>query len=221
MTSDLASNIDEFVESLRVAKTEDSDLVNIYDDEHDRGGWRRERLRRFLTIPRDGYPLVLFVGEAPGVHGAAVTGVPFCSVETLTATGFERLHSINPGDDFDAIEGTQPNFNETTARDFWRVVLAEFEGLPLPMVWNAVPFWPLAKSGNGTPNRSHEVLGWDWLGAVVSWHTYAEIIAVGRTAERVLRRNCVQCCYVRHPARGGRSEFESGVRTIVNSLRSK
>ena len=218
--------INEFVESLRTAQMPPENavgrgMVNIYDDEHDLGGWRKERLRRFLTIPRDGHPLVLFVGEAPGLHGAAVTGVPFSSVETLTAPGFERLHQVNEDEGFDAVAGTQTHFKETTAREFWRVVLAEFEDMSLPMVWNAVPFWPRAESGNGTPTRQHEVFGWNWLGAVVNWCTYTEIVAVGRAAERILRQNDVQCSYVRHPARGGASKFESGVMAIVKTLRPK
>lgn len=220
------SRIDEFVETLRTAEmpTETADgrgMVNIYDDVHDPDGWRKDRLRRFLKLPRDGYPLVLFVGEAPGLHGAAVTGVPFSSVETLTAPGFERLHQVISDEEFATIEGTQPNFKETSARQFWRVVLAEFEDLPLPVVWNAVPFWPLSVSGNATPSRWEEIEGSRWLETVVNWCTYAEVVAVGRSAERGLRRIGSQCRYVRHPSRGGASEFESGVRAIVDSLRSR
>lgn len=211
------ADINDFVESLRVAEMPDAGLVNIYSDEHDPCGWRRARLTRWLELPRDDGPVVLLVGEAPGVHGAAVTGVPFTSVETLTVDEFERLHPVNSEEGFSAIEGTQPNFREVTARQFWRAVLPEFEDLPLPMVWNAVPFWP---RGNATPNRLRLSAGSCWLRTIANWRTYAEVIAVGRTAEDALSQIGIDSCYVRHPSRGGATKFASGLKVIVESLRS-
>ena len=100
------------------------------------------RLRRWLTLPRDGVPLVLFVGEAPGRDGAAVTGVPFASVETLTAAGFERSHVVQDGEGFASVCDGEPKRTERTAKSFWHAVLPLIEGMPLPVVWNIVPFWP-------------------------------------------------------------------------------
>ena len=215
--SGLHADIDAFVESLRAAKMPDASLVNIYSDEHDPFGWRRARLTRWLELPRDDGPVVLMVGEAPGVHGAAVTGVPFTSVETLTANEFERLHVLKSDEGFVAVEGTQPNYKEATARAFWRAVLPEFEDLPLPMVWNAIPFWP---RGNATPSRYHQWYGLCWLATVLNWHTYAEVVAVGRAAEHALKQLPSEFRYVRHPSRGGATKFAAGLKAIVDSLRS-
>ena len=217
--------INEFVESLRTARMppENADgrgMVNIYDDAHDPGGWRKERLRRFLTIPRDGHPLVLFVGEAPGLHGAVVTGVPFSSVETLTAPGFERLHQVNEDEGFDAVAGTQTHFKETTAREFWRVVLAEFEDLSLPMVWNVVPFWPVDNGRNRTPNASDILFGSQWIHSMLALFPTEYVVGVGVKAKEQLAKDGLLWDWVYHPSRK-LTDFNGGVRRVAQRVRDE
>lgn len=208
----------EFVESLRVAAMPCDDLVNIYDDLHDRYGWRRARLLRWLTLPRDGGPLVLFVGEAPGREGAAVTGVPFASIATLTQPGFERLHECQVDAGFSAIGGSLGLQRESTAKAFWTAVLPLFEELPLPVVWNIVPFWPHSSSVNRTP-RPHELrLGLKWTERILKMWEFDAVVAVGRCAQRGLDLAGVASVYVRHPSRGGANEFASGIRDVLNEL---
>ena len=214
----MVSNVNEFIESLRTAQMPDDGLVNIYSDEHDPHGWRRARLARWLELPRDRGPVLLFIGEAPGVKGAAVTGVPFTSVETLTSPGFERLHFLEGDPGYAGIEGTEPELKERTAKDFWSVVLPMFAGLPLPMVWNAVPFWPRAAGRNATPKSRQRECGSKWLTEVLGWHSYAEVIAVGRVAEGALRKLGVASARLRHPSYGGKREFAQGVRKVVDSI---
>lgn len=216
------AHVNDFVESLRVAKTEDSDLVNIYDDEHDSGGWRRERLRRFLTIPRDGHPLVLFVGEAPGVHGAAVTGVPFCSVETLTATGFERLHPVNTSERFASPLDAEPELTERTANRFWTTVLSEFEDkpLPLPVAWNIMPFWPTKDGGNRTPNANDIRFGATWIESLFKLFPTEYVVGVGTKSRDALDRSGLLWDWVYHPARR-LTDFNEGVRRVAQRVRKE
>ena len=208
----------EFVESLRDAVMPSDDLVNIYDDVHDPHGWRRTRLMRWLTLPRESGPLVLFVGEAPGRDGAAVTGVPFASVETLTQPGYERLHGVHHGGGFAAIGGGVAPLRERTAKAFWTAALPLFDGLPSPVVWNIVPFWPHSSGGNRTP-RAHELsLGSSWTERVLKMWEFDAVVSVGRSAQRGLDKAGVANAYVRHPARGGATEFATGIKDVLNEL---
>lgn len=208
----------EFVESLRTAAMPSDDLVNIYDDVHDPHGWRRARLLRWLTLPRDGGPQVLFVGEAPGRDGAAVTGVPFASVETLTQPGYERLHGLHHGEGFSAIGGGEAARHEKSAMIFWDVVLSEFNNLPLPIVWNVVPFWPI---GNRDPNASELAMGSQWVIRIMSMFPEARVIGVGAFARDRLRaagylQDWDDWAY--HPSRL-KTRFTTKVAEIAGTLR--
>ena len=207
--------VSAFVESLRTATMPGDALVNIYDDAHDPRGWRRTRLRRWLTLPRDGVPLVLFVGEAPGRDGAAVTGVPFASVETLTAVGFERLHAVQDGEGFAAVCGGEPKRTERTAKIFWDVALREFKCLPLPITWNIVPFWP---TDNRTPNAEETRMGLKWTRQVVTLFPEARVVGIGTIARDGLRKSGDLYDWAYHPARR-KTQFATKVIEIASRLR--
>ena len=204
-----------FIESLRGAETPNDNLVNIYDDVHDPLGWRRSRLRRWLTLPRDRGPLVLFLGEAPGRDGAAVTGVPFASVETLTAVGFERLHAVQDGEGFAAVCGGEPKRTERTAKIFWDVALREFKCLPLPITWNIVPFWP---TDNKTPNAEESMMGLRWTRQVVTLFPEAHVVGIGTIARDRLRKSGDLYDWAYHPSRR-KSQFAAKLIEIASTLR--
>ena len=210
--------VSAFVESLRTATMPGDALVNIYDDAHDPRGWRRTRLRRWLTLPRDGVPLVLFVGEAPGRDGAAVTGVPFASVETLTAVGFERLHVVQDGEGFASVSGGEPKRTERTAKSFWNAALPVLDGLPLPVVWNIVPFWPHRFGANRKPRVPELRFGLKWTEQVIDMWEFDAVVSVGRCAEQGLNIAGVASEYIRHPSRGGANPFAAGIKRVLNGL---
>lgn len=207
-----------FVESLRTAAMPSDGLVNIYDDTHDPLGWRRTRLRRWLTLPRDGGPLVLFVGEAPGRDGAAVTGVPFASIETLTEPGFERLHAVQRGEGFASLSGGEPKRTERTAKSFWNAALPVLDGLPLPVVWNIVPFWPCRLGANRKPRVPELRFGLSWTERIVNMWEFDAVVSVGRCAEQGLNIAGVASEYIRHPSRGGANPFAAGIKRVLNGL---
>ena len=207
-----------FVESLRSAEMPSGGLVNIYDDVHDPYGWRRGRLLRWLTLPRDGGPLVLFVGEAPGRDGAAVTGVPFSSFETLTASGFERLHPVQHDEGFAAAYGGEAKRTERTAKSFWNAALPVLDGLPLPVVWNIVPFWPHRFGANRKPRVPELGFGLSWTEQVIDMWEFDAVVSVGRCAEVGLNNAGVANEYIRHPSRGGAREFAAGIKRVLNGL---
>ena len=213
-----ASKVTGFIESLRAANMPSDGLVNIYDDVHDPYGWRRGRLLRWLTLPRDGGPLVLFVGEAPGRDGAAVTGVPFASVETLTEPGFERLHGVQHGEGFAAVCGGEPARRERTAKSFWNATLPVLDGLPLPVVWNIVPFWPHRFGANRKPRVPELRFGLSWTKRILNMWEFDAVVSVGRCAERGLNVAGVASEYIRHPSHGGANPFAAGIKRVLNGL---
>ena len=213
-----APKVSAFVESLRAANMPGDGLVNIYDDTHDPLGWRRARLLRWLTLPRDGGPLVLFVGEAPGRDGAAVTGVPFASMETLTGPGFERLHDIHRCEGFAAACGGEAKRTERTAKSFWNAALPVLDGLPLPVVWNIVPFWPHNLGENRTPRVAELRYGLRWTEQIINMWRFDAVVSVGRCAEAGLNIAGVANEYIRHPSRGGANEFAAGIKRLLNGL---
>jgi uracil-DNA glycosylase family 4 len=138
----------------------------------------RSRLVRYLESRADAR--LLLVGEAPGYRGARVSGIPFTSERQLTGAG--------PA--------------EATATVVQRVL----ERLGLGddvLLWNVVPTHPGTSSTNRMPAAVEIRDGLEFLEALCKDR---RVIAVGRTAERVLGGPAV-----RHPAHGGAREFEAGL----------
>ena len=200
-------------------------IVNIYDDEHDPCGWRRERLRRFLKIPRDGYPLVLFVGISPGEKGAAVSGVGFSSKRTFMEAQDPRLKSVGEGTEWISMNGDGVALSEQTATNFWNVVGPAFEGSPLPVTWNVAPFWTYETKKCIRKNRSNLLpieakLGEQFLNRILGMFNFDRIIAVGDAPARVLRDNDLDDPFqVRHPSYGGVRGFAEGIGRLMNDLK--
>ena len=198
-------------------------MVNIYDDAHDPGGWRKKRLRRFLEIPRDGHPLVLFVGISPGKNGAAVSGVGFSSKKTFSDTSDPRLVSVGEVTKWVSIGGGAVADTEPTATHFWKVVGPAFAGIPLPVTWNAVPFWTYETKNRVAENRSkllpNEVAeGKPFLAEILDMFKFNKVVAVGGEPSRLLHQVRVKHIKVRHPSYGGASDFSKGVNGALREL---
>ena len=206
--SGIELEIRQFVDSLADASMPSDDLVNIYSCEA-----RCQNLVRFLN--RSGQrPSALFVGEAPGRSGAAVTGVPFTAVEQL------RLLSTDCAGAFVDAGFCPPSGyrTERTAKTFWQEIVNRFDDLPLPMAWNAVPFWPRGNDKNRKP-RSME-MDWSapWLKRIIEMYSGAMVFAVGRVAEEALERIGRRCVYIPHPSRRA-SGFRDGVVSAAEQVR--
>lgn len=222
--------IDKFVESLRTAQmpaetSEGRGMVNIYDDMHDPGGWRRERLRRFMTIPREGHPLVLFVGISPGEKGAAVSGVGFSSKKTFSETPDPRLIPVGDGTEWISMYGDDVAPTEATATIFWDVVGPAFSKHPLQVTWNAVPFWTYIAENGVLKNRSHllacEVeLGRQLLTDILGLFEFDTVVAVGAEPASLLRNMELDATEVCHPSYGRKREFRAGIEELLDELKS-
>ncbi len=204
--------IADFVDSLARAEMPRDDLVNIYKD-----SVRCENLTRWLKRMGHQRPAVLLVGEAPGKKGAAITGVPFVSPDVL-------MRGPKGGDPWSAF-GTEAGYQymnpsrEGTATMFWEVMARYFGECPLPMTWNAVPFWPVGSDGrNRCPTPPERELGGEWLHRLTTIYRDALLVAVGRHAQRACGELGLHHESVQHPANSGKPEFEKGVRRIAASL---
>ena len=51
--------------------------------------------------------------------------------------------------------------------------------------------------------------------ALIDEHPSAKIVAIGKTSSRILQENNVRHLAVRHPAYGGKNEFQSGLSGIL------
>ncbi len=208
--------VDRFVDSLAQARPPNDLSENVY-----RCATRRENLTRWLTSYIDSPSSAIFIGEAPGIKGARLTGIPFTSPAIMSGCESDPWSAFSPATGIRIPKGANAGQSESTATIFWKAMRRYFAELPRPMTWNAYPFWPHQEDGlkNRTPRDEELRFGHKWLSDIVEMHPKARIIAVGRKAEKALREIGFDAEYVRHPANGGASDFDEGVKRITDLLR--
>ena len=207
--------IDEFIAALECAETPDARSVNLYQNRI-----QRDNLKQWMLAFECDAPAPLFVGEAPGINGARITGIPFTSAEILmsSADPWETFASENG---YEIPRGENRSQREATATLFWKHVIQQCSDFPRPMTWNAYPFWPHNgnRRGNRTPNMTELRNGAEWLQRMIDLHPNATIVAVGRFAERALQKIDVEHFPIRHPAHGGARAFAKGLRHVADTMR--
>lgn len=207
--------VDRFIADLGCAKTSDARSTNVYQNQI-----QRSNLKRWMQGFECDAPAPLFVGEAPGINGARITGIPFTSPEVLTSWS-DPWDAFAAENGFAIPDGENRSQREPTATLFWKNVTEWCSGLPRPLTWNAYPFWPHdgEQSGNRTPNVEELRTGSEWLRRMIELHPNAVIVAVGRCAERALKAIDVGHFPIRHPAHGGAREFAEGLRRLADTMR--
>ena len=210
------AEIREFVEALTEADTPDDRSVNIYRD-----AVRCANLMRWFRTFENMSQSAIFVGEAPGIKGARLTGIPFTSPAIISSCKPDPWDAFGSTAGFQIPNGTNATQPESTATIFWKTMRRHFADLPRPLTWNAYPFWPHQEGGlkNRTPSDEELRFGRKWLHDIVEMHPEAMIVAVGRKAEKALREIGFDAKYVRHPANGGAPDFDAGVKRISDLLR--
>lgn len=204
--------ITNFVENLANYKVGDN-VTNIYDYTNKNNELRRENLRLYLQSRIQNKPQFLLVGEAPGYRGCRLTGIPFTSEYIIFKENFQ-LFSNNKYKKTDEY----PKYRkEPTATMMWGV-FKEFNFYPL--LWNAFPFHPHKKdnsNSNRPPTNLELEKGMSFLSELIEIFAIDKnsIIAVGKNADDLLKRNNFVCKYARHPANGGKSDFIRDLKLIV------
>jgi uracil-DNA glycosylase len=192
-------HLDRFISELAAARM--GSTVNPYAAEHeqpdvDRRGAaaiRRANLRDYL-VSRAREP-VLLVGEAAGYRGCRFSGIAFTSERSLAA---ERWSSRMAA-----------GWQEPSATVVHRV-LEELSLEEDVMLWNALPFHPAGPTplSNRAPTRAELVAGVIWLHRLMGLVRPRAVLAVGRTAARVLPGAPT----LRHPSHGGATTFARQLR---------
>ena len=210
--------IKEFVESLTAAETLDDRSVNIYRDAN-----RCSNLTRWLETFEDSPRSAIFVGEAPGRDGGAVTGIPFVSPNVIKSSN-DHWGIFGPGCSYQIPEGAVATQRERTATRFWKHVPPYFDGLPRPLTWNIYPFWPFELNARGkTINRGltrEEIQhGSRWLRRLIAMNSCAQPVAVGVKARETLKSMGVEAPMIPHTSRGSDAILIGSLEKVASMLR--
>lgn len=148
----------------------------------------------------------LFVGEAPGWRGCALTGIPFSSEDVLRSGSHPFLAALLPSL---RLAGSMA---ERSATIVWR----QFSGKrSLPAFWNAFPFHPHSAgvaNDNRTPTEAEIAAGVPFLRVVVGILDPHTIVAVGKAAESITASTFPRLRHIAlpHPSYRGTAGFIAG-----------
>jgi hypothetical protein len=162
-------------------------------------------------------PDFILCGEAPSHRGCRHSGIAFTSECQLLDERIPRISKMNHR----LTSGADPYF-ERSAKIVWDE-LYQLGIEKRTILWNALPMHPHRLGdprSNRTPKFAEFKFGELALRMLVAAFPSAEVVAVGRKAEGLLKRMDVRATYVRHPARGGKTAFEQGLKRVVRLARA-
>jgi hypothetical protein len=201
-------NAVEFVAHLTTFRLEN--VFNPYVetcDFHDRSDAsliRRRNLVNVLEAMVKRNVDTIWFGRDFGWRGGRRTGLALTDEVHLFVLGQEIDASVEKATTGGVVK-------ERTASEIWRVL----KKLPdTPFLWNAFPFHPYVGTDPFT-NRCHTTAEFrhceSIIDALLHWLKPKRIIALGKDAERALRRFGKKCAVVRHPSFGGHVDFRAGI----------
>jgi hypothetical protein len=141
--------------------------------------------------------------------------------------GYQRDRGIDPENVLPGLEPRRTSrpekmkrgFTEPTATIVWGAITKAPCGPRAVVLWNAFPWHPYDERKGLLSNRKPTVremeVGLDILGRLVTVFDTAQVVAMGRVAERWLNELGVRCRPVRHPSQGGAADFRSQIASIL------
>ena len=183
-------SVEEFVEYISNMTPPTADSCNLYAGDDALSRLRRSNLSVYLSEMQCLRPEVMLVGEAPGVHGCYLTGIPFTAEWNIRNNSFFANRGYG-------IYSEEPHA-EASASVIWSMLEHKHQ---LPLMWNIYPFHPhLAGKPmtNRTPTKQEIRCGIDVLMALQTVFPGLRMYGVGRKAA-----DSMTIGYIRHPARGG------------------
>ena len=166
-----------------------------------------------LAAHLDCEPEFVLCGEAPSYRGCRHSGIAFTS-ECLLLDG--RIPRISPMS-HRLTSGANP-YSEPSATIVWKA-LYDLGIEKRTILWNALqmhPHEPGNEQSNRTPKSSEIKIGKPALQMLVDEFPSAKVVAVGKSAERLLKSMGVPATPVRHPAYGGATELKQGLERLVS-----
>ncbi|MNR71814.1 Uracil DNA glycosylase superfamily protein [compost metagenome] len=172
----------------------------------------QDKLQR-LAQHLDCQPKFILCGEAPGHLGCRHSGVAFTSERLLLAGAIPRVSQPAA-----RLTSRRLPFSESSATIVWRV-LQELGVAEKAVLWNALqlhPHRPGDPRSNRTPSDGELMQGAPALRLLMEAFPNAQLVAVGRKAEKLLGdMGQTPTGQVRHPANGGANEFAAGLRELL------
>ncbi|GAB4473182.1 MAG: uracil-DNA glycosylase [Anaerolineae bacterium] len=205
----MADHLNEIVACLADLPGSDR-LFNPYSSQADeRAAIRRANLLRYLGDMAARQPRSLFLFEAPGYRGCALTGIPVTS-ERIMLAGIPEWNLFGKG--YYPTSGHPQGVAEMTATILWGALREHLEAPPL--IWNTVPLHPHRPGeprSNRPPRRPEVEMGLPVIEMILQAFHVERVFAVGRVAGRALGDLGRAFIPLRHPSQGGKAEFIRGL----------
>lgn len=181
---------------------------------------RAFNLGRYLAA-RVGRARLILIAEAPGFRGAKYSGIAMTSERILLGKQPAIPHeAVFPGEKqrTSSPELYADGFIEPTASITWSLLLNLGLAPEKFVLWNAFPCHP-HKPGSPLTNRAPApkelAAARHILPAMLKLFPDAQVVAVGRVAQRVLADLNYKVPSVRHPAMGGATLFRSQIQSLL------
>lgn len=172
---------------------------------------RMMRLQAHFRVPAQ----LVLIGEAPGYQGCHFSGIPFTNEKLLLADRIPRVPLR------ERITTRPRPWCEPSATVVWGA-LNDLGLTERTVLWNTFawhPYKPGNVYSNRAPTREELAAGREVLESVLNLFPMAQIVAVGKVAERTLLRLGRQPhATLRHPSMGGATEFRAGLSALAARL---
>lgn len=180
--------------------------ISLVDDAENGAEIRFKNLETYLSKVT---PKIICLGEACGFQGACKSGLAFTDISLRN--DFEPLSWLQDG------TNGKKRWNEPSARSVWPVIGNVWENV---LLWNIFPLHPhgLTANSNRTPKKTEVQAGWEVTKELLELYKGAIIVSIGKTSHNFLNDNNIKNSPVRHPAYGGKPEFQSGLSGILTKV---
>jgi uracil-DNA glycosylase len=196
------------------------DYDRLHDMSANAPAIRSDNLERYLAA-RVGRARFIFTGEAPGHQGAKFSGIAMTSERILLGNKngitpdcvFVGPKSRSSKEELYPLGATEP-----TASIAWALLLQLGLAPEEFIFWNSLPTHP-HRAGDLLTNRAPKPPELNQakhlLPLMLSMTPKAQVIAVGRVAQKALGALGVTAACVRHPAMGGATAFRAQVSELL------